>query len=179
MSNEKHVSLLFHKVNLFTLQTRLTDTSCYILVILGIVGNLLGLCIFSSSRRTWRISSVYACLAICSSITNFFCVIRYASILHSTSRHILSQLVGQTWWGCKIYEFTFSFRVISSWITLFWMFERLMCLAKRLKAFANRRDRFKFKIIIPIMIMSIILICVIGPPVYMYQPEIISKYITP
>jgi hypothetical protein len=177
MSNDKLIPLLFHKVNVLTLQTRLMNIACNVLFILGVIGNMLGLFIFSLSRRTWRISSVYACLAICSSITNLLCVIRYASILHSTSRNILHQLVGHIWWACKFYEFTVSFRVISSWITLFWIIERLMCVSTELQTFFNQCNSWKFKSIIPIMMMILILSCVIGPPVYMYQPEIMPKYV--
>jgi hypothetical protein len=174
MSNNKHVSLLFHKINVITLHTRVIDTLCYVLVILGLIGNILGLFIFSSSRRTWRTSSIYANLATCSSLTNLLCVIRYASVLHSTSRYILRDLVGQTWWGCKIYEFSFSFRVISSWITLFWMFERLMCVSTKLRSFFNRCNSYKLKFIIPIVIVITLLSCIIGPPVYMFQPVILE-----
>lgn len=85
----------------------------------------------SSSRRTWRISSVYACLATWSSLTNLLCIIRYASILHSTTRNLLHR------WVCQIYELSFSFRVISSWITLFGMFERVTCLSTRIRTLSK------------------------------------------
>ncbi len=177
MSNSKYMPLLFRKVDIFSLHTKLSNTLCIILFILGVVGNMLGLFIFSLSRRTWRVSSVYACLAACSSTINLLCVIRYASIIHSTSRYILSELVGKKWWACKIYQFSSCFRFISSWITLFWMFERLMCVSTKLPSFFRRWNLFKLKLIIPIIIISIILGGVIGPPVYMFQPEIITEYV--
>ncbi len=180
MPNCLHVSLLAPETGTYSLQaliTHTTDAVCYVLVILGIGGNLLGLFIFSSSRRTWQISSVYAFLATCSSITNLLCVVRYASILQSTSRHILRQLVEQRWWACKFYEFSFSFRVISSWITLFWTFERLMCVSSKLRTLFNPCNSFKFKLIISIIMIIFILSCVIVPPIYMYQPLIIPKYV--
>jgi hypothetical protein len=175
MSNIKHISLLSYEINVNTLQSKVINISCYVLVILGLIGNILGLFLFSSSRRTWRISSTYVCLATCSSIVNLLCVIRYTSVLHSTSRRILSQLIGHTWWACKLYEFSSSFRVMSSWITLFWMFERLICVSTKLQTFFNRWNSFKMKLIIPIIIMITILGCVIGPPVYMFQPVKILK----
>ncbi|CAF3436375.1 unnamed protein product [Rotaria sp. Silwood2] len=177
MSNNEHVSLLFYHLNAFTPQAKVIDILCYILVILGFIGNISGLFIFWSSRRTRQISSVYVYLATSSSITNLLCVIRYASLLHSRFRNILYEFVGQTWWACKINEFAFSFRVISSWITLFWMFERLMCVSKRLRAFFNRCNSYQLKFIIPILIVLIILSCVIGPSVYMFQPQILDKEI--
>jgi hypothetical protein len=177
MSHGSDVSLLFHQVNVHTLQSRIVDTVCYILVILGFIGNILGLFIFSSSRRTWRISSLYVYLATCSSITNLLCMIRYAFVLHSRLHNILYELVGQTWWACKFYRFSFSFRIISSWITLFWMFERLLCVSTKLTRFFNRWKIFKLNFIIPIMVVIILLILIIGPPVYMYQPTRILKYL--
>jgi hypothetical protein len=178
MSSNQHVPLLFRKVNIHALQTQFINTLCIILFILGVIGNVLGLFIFTSSRRSWRISPVYAYLATYSSITNLLCLIRYVSILHSTSRQILCRLVGKFWWACKIYEFSFSFRVISSWITLFWMFERLMCVSTRLRTFFHQWNLSKFKFIFPIIIMIMILGCVIGPPVYMFQPQTLeyAKY---
>ncbi|CAF1125535.1 unnamed protein product [Rotaria sordida] len=177
MFNAKHVSLLFHKVNTSTFHARIVDSLCDVLVILGFIGNILGLFIFSLCRRTWRISSVYAYLATSSSITNLLCVIRYAFVLNSKLQNILYELVGQKWWACKIYEFSFCFRVISSWITLFWMFERLLCVSTRLRTFFNRWNSFKLKFIIPISIIIIILGCVIAPPVYMFQPGILDNEI--
>jgi len=171
MLGNEHVLQVFLQINVFNLQTRVTDILCYILVVLGIIGNLLGLFIFFLSRRAWRRSSIYICLATCSSITNVLCVIRYASVLHSTSRNILHDLAGHIWWACKIYEFSFSFRVISSWITLFWMFERLICVSKNLQSICNRWNLFKLKFIFPIAIIILILGCVIGPSVYMFQPQ--------
>ena len=146
MSIDKHQSILFHKIQNFTLQTRVIDALCCILVLLGLFGNILGLFIFSSSRRTWRISSIYAYLATCSSITNVLCVIRNAFVLHSISRNLLHDLVEQKWWACKLYEFSFSFRVIASWITLFWMFERLMCVSVRLRTFFSHCNSFKTQV---------------------------------
>lgn len=127
MVYDQHMSFLLN-VNDFNIRVQFTDSLCYILVILGLIGNILGLCIFCSSRRTWRISSVYVYLATSTSIINIFCVFRYALILHSKSRIILRELVGHIWLACKIYEFSFAFRIISSWITLFWMFD--MCFKK-------------------------------------------------
>lgn len=174
MSNNQHIPLLFRKVDVFTFQTRLLDSLCIILFILGVIGNLLGLFIFSSSRRSWRISTIYANLATLSSITNLLCLIRYTSILHSTTREILSKFIGNLTWACKFYEFSFSFRLISSWITLFWMFERLMCVSTRLQICFHHCYLYKLKYILPIFLMTIIFICVIGPLLYIYQPQTIE-----
>ena len=175
MLDDDHLSILTNEINAPTLRVRLLDISCYVLVALGILGNLLGLLIFSSSRRTWRISSTYACLATCSSLTNLLCVIRFASLLHSSSRHFLHHLVAHSRWACKIYELTFSFRVIASWITLFWMFERLLCVSKRLRQLFTCWNSPQCKCVTSVVIMGVILGCVVGPPVYMFEPNIMSR----
>jgi hypothetical protein len=177
MASYKYISRLFQRTTVVTVQTRFIDLFCYILFILGIVRNLVGLFIFSWLHRTWRISSVYACLATCSSITNLLCIIRYASVLHSTSRQILRQLVGHTWLACKIYKFFFSFRAISSWIILFWMFERLTCVSRRLRTFFNRWHSFKLNLFPPIIIIILILSCVFDLQFLWYQPRIILEYV--
>ena len=167
----QHVSLLFSNIETLDIRVQFTDYLCCILVIFGLIGNILGLCIFTSSRRSWRISSVYIYLATCSSIINIFCVIRYALILHSKSQYVIRVLIGRVWLACKIYEFSFAFRIMSSWITLFWMFERLTCVSIRLRTLFHRWNASKFKFILPFIIVSIILIGVLGPPLYMYQPQ--------
>ena len=174
MSKDKHNFLFFYKVDPSTLRSQIIDTLCYILVILGFIGNLLGLFIFTTSRRTWRISSTYVHLATASSIMNVLCVIRYAFVLHSRLRNLLYDLVGDMWWICTIYEFSFVFRVISSWIALFWMFERLMHVSRRLKTFFRQYNSFKLKIIIPLIIILIVFSCVIAPPLCMYQPVLLE-----
>lgn len=174
MFTEKNLSLLFRHVNIFTLHTQLTDLVCSILFSLGIIGNVLGLFIFSSSRRSWRISSMYAHLATLSSITNLFCLIRYASILHSSTRHILSDWIGRGWWACKIYELSFAFRLISSWITVLWMFERLICVSRRLKTWIKQWNTYKFISIIAILFVTVVFVGVITLPMYMFQPQILK-----
>jgi hypothetical protein len=174
MPHGEQTSLLFFRVNVFTLQARIIDNLCYVLVILGLIGNIFGLFIFSSSRRTWRISSVYVYLATSSSIINVLCVIRYAFVINSRLRNILYEVVGEKWWACKIYEFSNSFRILSSWVSLFWMFERLLCVSMRLRTFFNQCSLFKLNFIIPMIVVIIVLSCIIGPPLYMFQPSILE-----
>ncbi|UJR32387.1 hypothetical protein I4U23_019849 [Adineta vaga] len=169
MLNENYGSSLSPSVDL---QTQLTDILCFILFIMGIVGNIFGLLFFFSIRRRWTISSDYIGSAISSSITNLLCLIRYSSILYSVTRHPLHQLVQNNWWACKIYEFSFSFRVISAWIILFWMFERLMCVSSGLRTFFNRWLSFKFNFMIPITTIIVIIGCVVGPSVFMFEPQL-------
>lgn len=174
MFTEKNLPLLFQHLNVFNLHTRLTDLLCSVLFILGIIGNVLGLFIFSSSRRSWRISSMYAHLATLSSITNFLCLIRYASILHSSTRQILSDWIGRVWWACKTYELSFAFRLISSWITLLWMFERVICVSRRLKTLIKRWNTYKLISIIAILFITAVFAGVIVLPMYMFEPQILK-----
>ena len=160
--------------NPITLQTTIIDILCYILIVFGILGNLLGIFIFSLTRFARRKSTIYVRLAICNSIANVFCIFRYASILHSKSRFILYDLTGHFWLACKIYEFSFAFRIISSWITLFWMFERLICISTKLQTFFHRSKLTKFKFILPMSLLIVILSSVIGPPVIMFEPNTIT-----
>jgi hypothetical protein len=98
----------------------------------------------------------------------------------SSSFHIatdLRQLVGHTWWACKLYEFSSSFRVISSWIILFWMFEHLTYVSRRLRTFFNRWHSYKLNLFPPMIIIILILSCVIWPPISMYQLTIILEYV--
>jgi len=172
--HHEHVPLLYQKFDPNDFLTTTVDSLCEILFPLGTIGNLLGLFIFSTSRRSTRISTAYTYLAISSSITNLLCLIRYASILHSYSRDVIRELVGQFWWACKIYEFSFAFRIISSWITLFWMFERLICISTKLQTFFHRSKLTKFKFILPMSLLIVILSSVIGPPVIMFEPNTIT-----
>ena len=171
MLDDQPSSLLVHDINVSDIRVQFTDYLCCILVVLGLIGNVLGLSLFSSSRRTRRISVIYVSLATSSSIINIFCVLRYALILHSKSQSILRHLVGNVWFACKIYELSFSFRVISSWITLYWMFERLTCVSRRLRTIFHRWNAKSLKLIFPIVLFLLILIAVIGPPLVMYQPQ--------
>lgn len=172
MSDESSITLLFRRINRSTLHTHLIDIVSSLLFVLGIVGNVLGLFLFSSSRRSRRISSSYVILATSSSIVNLLCVVRYAFILHSVSRKHLQHLVGHVWWACKGYELSFCIRVISSWITLYWMFERLLCVSKRLRSCFNAWKSYKIIFPFPFILLLLILISVIGPPVYMFQPDV-------
>lgn len=175
MASNKQISLLFQNADDSCFTTRLLNALSIIFVALGLVGNLLCFRMFFSSRRFRQISSTYAHLATGSSIMNCLCVIRYAAVLHSTARHYLQALVGQKRWACKFYEFSCSFRLISSWIIVFWMAERLIRSSKILQTFINRWFLVKLIRLISIFIGIVILTCVIVPPVYMFEPQ--SRYV--
>jgi hypothetical protein len=52
------------------------------------------------------------------------------------------------------------------------MFERLICVSRRLRRFFHRWHSYNLRFIIPIVIIILILSCVIRPPVYMFQPQV-------
>ncbi|UJR24055.1 hypothetical protein I4U23_027023 [Adineta vaga] len=174
VTHNQRMSIILQNIDIYSQRVQFTDGLCYLLIILGFIGNIFGLLIFSSSRQTWRQSSTYVYLANSSSIINLFCATRYALILHSRTRIFINELVQYQWFACKLYEISFCFRVISSWITLFWMFERLTCISESLRTFCNRWKTSQLKFLIPCIILTLILVCVLGPSVYMYQPQIIE-----
>ncbi|CAF0766478.1 unnamed protein product [Adineta ricciae] len=151
-----------------------TDSICVILFILGFIGNLLGLVVFSSRR--FRCCSTYAILSLTSFSINILFIIRYSLLLHSTTRRWLSEhLVSSHWLPCKIFRLSSSFRVISAWVTVFWVIERFVYVTSRL----NLIDRHvkchlikKYKFLWMIIVILIMVIIVSGPTVIFFSPNI-------
>ncbi len=154
-----------------------TDWICIILFILGFIGNLLGLAVFSSRR--FRCCSTYTTLALTSFGINLVCIIRYSLLLHSKTRRWLSDHIASSHWiTCKIFRLSSSFRVIAAWITVFWVIERFIYVSSRLNILFNRREKFqlfeKYKYICMILISLIMIIIVTGPTVIFSTPIIIK-----
>ncbi|CAF4664039.1 unnamed protein product, partial [Rotaria sp. Silwood2] len=87
------------------------DWICIIMIILGTIGNILGLIIFSS--RKFR-QTTYGKLAITSLIINLLCVYRYSLLLHSSTRRWIAYKVAQSWFNCKLYRFSSCLRILSA-----------------------------------------------------------------
>ncbi|CAF1038220.1 unnamed protein product [Didymodactylos carnosus] len=85
----KRVTLYFNE-NLSLFTTNIVDFTCLFLCILGIIGNTIGIVIFSSSRK-FRRQTNYSYWAILSSIVNLLCVLRYFTLLHSITRQWLTK----------------------------------------------------------------------------------------
>jgi hypothetical protein len=152
-----------------------TDWICVILFVLGFIGNLLGLVVFSSRR--FRCCSTYAILALASFSINLICIIRYSLLLHSTTRRWLSDnIVSMHWLTCKIFRLSSSFRVLAAWITVFWVIERFIYVTSRLRLLFNRREKFgffeKYKFLFMIIIALIMVMIVTGPTVIFFSPNI-------
>ncbi|CAF3427349.1 unnamed protein product, partial [Rotaria sp. Silwood2] len=153
------------------------DWICIILFILGFIGNLLGLIVFSSRR--FRCCPTYATLALTSFTINLICIVRYSLVIHSTTRRWLSDhIVSEHWLTCKIYRLSSSFRVLAAWITVFWVIERFIYVSSRLNLLFNRREKYqtfeKYKYFSMICISLIMIMIVTGPTVIFFAPNFSS-----
>ncbi|CAF2053538.1 unnamed protein product [Rotaria magnacalcarata] len=153
------------------------DWICIILFVLGFIGNLLGLVVFSSRR--FRCCPTYATLALTSFTINLICIVRYSFLLHSTTRRWLSDyIVSEHWLTCKIYRLSSSFRVLAAWITVFWVIERFTYVSSRLHLLFNRRDKYhtfdKYKYFSMIFISLVMISIVTGPTVIYFAPNLVS-----
>src|SRR5271156_1190845 len=110
------------------------DWICIIMIILGSIGNSLGLIVFSSQkfRRT-----TYGRLAIASLIINLLCVFRYSLLLHSHVRRWMTYKVGQSWLNCKIYRFSSCLRILSAFVIVAWTYERFAYVTINYSLFTN------------------------------------------
>lgn len=159
------------------LMIAITDWLCVILFILGFIGNLLGIVVFSSRR--FRCCSTYSILALASFTINLICIVRYSLLLHSTTRRWLSDgIIGEYWLTCKIFRLTSSVRVIAAWITVFWVIERFLYVSSRLNLLFNQRENFqkleKYKYLAMVIISFIMIILVTGPSLIFYAPYVIK-----
>lgn len=155
----------------------ITDSICTGLFILGFIGNLLGVVVFSSRR--FRCCSTYATLALTSFVINLICIIRYSLLLHSKTRRWLADYVANAHWlACKFFRLSSSFRVLAAWITVFWVIERFFYVSSRLNLLFNRREKFqlfeKYKYLSMIFISFLMVMIVTGPTVIFYNPILIQ-----
>lgn len=146
---------------------------CITLFVLGFIGNLLGLVVFSSRR--FRCCSTYATLALTSFTINLVCIIRYSLLLHSTTRKWLSNhVVPRHWLTCKFYRLSSSFRVLAAWVTVFWVIERFFYVSFRLNLLSNCREHFrifeKYQYLVMGVVCLLMILIVTGPTVYFYAP---------
>ena len=157
-----------------TLVIMVIDWICIILFILGFIGNLLGLVVFSSRR--FRCCSTYATLALTSFAINLICIIRYSLLLHSTTRLWLSEnIFNINWLGCKFFRLSSSSRVIAAWVTVFWVIERFIYVSSRLNILFNRRERYqifeKYQYLCMICVSLLMVIIVTGPTTIFFAPN--------
>jgi len=155
--------------------SEIVDWICIIMIILGSIGNSLGLIVFSSRkfRRT-----TYGRLAIASLIINFLCVYRYSLLLHSNTRRWITYKVGQSWFNCKLYRFSSCLRILSALVTVVWTYERYTYVTKNFQFFSNNQYFKKYKFYF-ITILSLIVVALLtGPTIFFYEPTSIPLFIT-
>lgn len=146
----------------------IVDWICIIMIILGSIGNSLGLIVFSSRkfRRT-----TYGRLAIASLIINLLCVYRYSLLLHSETRRWITYKAGESWFNCKLYRLSSCLRLLSALVTVVWTYERFTYVTKTFQFFPQNQFLQKYKFYF-ITICSLILLATLnGPTVYFYQSD--------
>jgi hypothetical protein len=145
----------------------IVDWICIIMIILGSIGNSLGLIVFSSRkfRRT-----TYGRLAIASLIINLLCVFRYSLLLHSITRRWITYKVGQSWFNCKLYRCSSCLRLLSALVTVVWTYERFTYVTKNFRFFTNNQFIKKYKFYFMTILSLIIVATLTGPTVYFYEP---------
>lgn len=151
------------------------DSICIIMIILGTIGNSLGLIVFSSRkfRRT-----TYGKLAITSLIINLLCVYRYSLLLHSTTRRWIAFKSGQSWFNCKLYRFSSCLRMLSAFVTIVWTYERFTYVTTNFRFFIKIPFIKKYKFYLMTILSLIIITAVTGPTVYFYELRLIPIFIS-
>ena len=149
------------------------DWICIIMIILGSIGNFLGLIVFSSRkfRRT-----TYGRLAIASLIINLLCVYRYSLLLHSNTRRWIAYQVGQSWIYCKLYRFSSCLRILSAFVTVGWTYERFIYVTTNFHFLTENNFVKKYKYYLMTFACLIIVAALTGPTVYFYELKSISSF---
>ena len=147
----------------------IVDWICIIMLILGSIGNSLGLIIFSSRkfRRT-----IYGRLAIASLIINLLCVYRYSLLLHSNTRRWITFKAGQSWFNCKLYRLSSCLRILSALVTVLWTYERFSYVTKNFQLFSSNQFLEKWKYYLITILCLLIVTTLNGPTVYFYQSNL-------
>ena len=149
-----------------SITNEIVDLICIIMIILGTIGNSLGLIVFSS--RKFR-RSTYGRLAIGSLIINLLCVYRYSLLLHSETRRWITYKAGQSWFNCKLYRLSSCLRLLSAVVTVVWTYERFTYVTKTFQLFPQNKSLQKYKFYL-ITLFSLVLVATVnGPTVYFYQ----------
>lgn len=156
--------------------TAIVDWTCIVLFVLGFIGNLLGLVVFSSRRL--RCCSTYATLALTSFAINLVFIVRYSLLHHSSTRlWLTNNVVNIHWLACKIFRLSASLRVLSAWVTVFWVIERFVYVSSRLNFLFYRSERYQLLVkyqyvcMAGIALLMVILVC--GPVIYFDAPILV------
>ena len=153
--------------------TLIVDWTCIVLFVLGFIGNLLGLVVFSSRR--FRCCSTYATLALTSFAINLFFIVRYSLLQHSSTRlWLTNNVVNIHWLACKVFRLSSSLRVLSAWVTVFWVIERFIYVSSRLNVLFHRGERYqlleKYQYVCMACVSLLAAMIVCGPTTYFDAP---------
>lgn len=161
MRNEKWMKKMWNeRMNDFI------DLICILMLILGTIGNILGLIVFSSEKfRRTR----YGRIALISFLINFLCVFRYSLLIHSKTRLWITYNVGQSWFLCKFYRFSSCLRILSSFILVTWTYERFIYVTNHCTYSMNNSFFAKYKFYFLTFIFFLIIGGLTGPNVYFYH----------
>ena len=148
--------------------SELVDWICVMMIILGTLGNSLGLIVFSS--RKFRRTS-YGRLAIASLIINLLCVFRYSLLLHSETRRWITYKAAQSWFNCKLYRFSSCLRILSAFVTVAWTYERFSYVTTNFHFSSVDQLKNKVKFLLMATLSLLLITALTGPTVYFYRPK--------
>ena len=146
--------------------TEIVDWTCIFMIILGTLGNTLGLIVFSS--RKFR-QTTYGRLAIASLIINLLCVFRYSLLLHTSTRLWITHKAGQSWFTCKLYRISSCLRILSAFVTVAWTYERFTYVTTNFQFLTVNQYFKKYKFYFMISFSLIIITSLTGPTIYFYE----------
>jgi hypothetical protein len=152
-------------------QSEIVDFICILMIVLGSLGNTLGLIVFSS--RKFRRTS-YARLAIASLVINLLCVFRYSLLLHSETRRWITYKVGLSWFNCKLYRLSSCLRILSAFVTVVWTYERFTYVTSNFHFFSSHQWKVKLKFFVLISLSLLLIAALTGPTVYFYEAQAIA-----
>lgn len=154
----------------------IVDWTCIFMIILGTLGNTLGLIVFSSRkfRRT-----TYGRLAIASLIINLLCVFRYSLLLHTSTRLWITHKAGQSWFTCKLYRISSCLRILSAFVTVAWTYERFTYVTSNFQSLTTNQYVKKYKFYFMISFCLMIIASLTGPTIYFYELTTEQRRIPP
>ncbi|CAF1418595.1 unnamed protein product [Adineta ricciae] len=156
--------------------TEIVDWTCIFMIILGTIGNTLGLIVFSS--RKFR-QTTYGRLAIASLIINLLCVFRYSLLLHTSTRLWITHKAGQSWFTCKVYRISSCLRILSAFVTVAWTYERFTYVTTNFQFLTVNQYVKKYKFYFMISFSLIIITSLTGPTIYFYELRSEPQRISP
>lgn len=152
--------------------TDLVDSICLSMILLGTLGNILGLIVFLSKK--FRRTS-YGRLAAVSLLINLFCVYRYSLLLHSKTRRWISDQAGLNWLVCKLYRLSSCLRILSSLVTVVWTYERFVFVTDRRHLFSRTSSIRLLRSVLIVSSICLVVVLLTGPTIYFYESRLVDN----